>query len=381
MRKIFSIVLFLIVFCPLSIFANNKKWDKLIRAISLIESQHNEKVISKCGRYVGMLQISKITVDECNRILGEKRFTYNHRYDKKRSIEMFYIIQGYYNPDDNIEKAIRIWNGGPDYSIKKTNEYYKLNDKQIEVELKANQTIKQYHPFVFGGQMKISNMSAFKAQVVAWNAKADSNYQKVQLYGNYCMMGPNSTSSLGSIVLGVGQRYNYVRGFYSPPLMNLNNTVLVDITTQDSTYESSACSSGTNLFTTLSNFQYDSLTGVISNGQKSYAFLPNYSWSQTNNDHEANNFYKAYSLDLEDDLAGHFYQVSVTDHYVTSNGKNNGSPNIFYRGLFVWADSVSGTSAQVKLYKFIGGQNNCYSSTYNLAFNSSTKQWTYSSKA
>ena len=249
------------------------------------------------------------------------------------------------------------------------------------IELKANQTIKQYHPFVFGGQMKISNMSAFKAQVVAWNAKADSNYQKVQLYGNYCMMGPNSTSSLGSLVLGVGQRYNYVRGFYSPPLMNLNNTVLVDITTQDSTYESSACSSGTNLFTTLSNFQYDSLTGVISDGQKSYAFLPNYSWSQTNNDHEANNFYKAYSLDLEDDLAGHFYQVSVTDHYVTSNGKNNGSPNIFYRGLFVWADSVSGSSAQVKLYKFIGGQNNCYSSTYNLAFNSSTKQWTYSSKA
>lgn len=125
MRKIFSIVLFLIVFCPLSIFANNKKWDKLIRAISLIESQHNEKIVSKCGRYVGMLQISKITVDECNRILGEKRFTYNHRYDKKRSIEMFYIIQGYYNPDDNIEKAIRIWNGGPDYSIKKTNEYYR----------------------------------------------------------------------------------------------------------------------------------------------------------------------------------------------------------------------------------------------------------------
>lgn len=126
MKKFLSTLLIIIFFCPLSNYAkNNKRWEKLVKAISLIESQHNEKLTSKCGRYVGILQISKITVDECNRILGEKRFNYNHRYNKKHSIEMFYIIQNYYNPNNSIEKAIRIWNGGPNYSKQKTDKYYK----------------------------------------------------------------------------------------------------------------------------------------------------------------------------------------------------------------------------------------------------------------
>ena len=45
------------------------------------------------------------------------------RYSKEKSIEMFNVYQNRYNPEHNIEKALRIWNGGPRYSIKGTNGY------------------------------------------------------------------------------------------------------------------------------------------------------------------------------------------------------------------------------------------------------------------
>lgn len=36
---------------------------------------------------------------------------------------MFMLLQGYYNKEGNLEKAIRLWNGGPGYSIKGTQKY------------------------------------------------------------------------------------------------------------------------------------------------------------------------------------------------------------------------------------------------------------------
>jgi hypothetical protein len=35
------------------------------------------------------------------------------------------MVQSYYNKSNNVEKAIRIWNGGPGYTIKGTNGYLK----------------------------------------------------------------------------------------------------------------------------------------------------------------------------------------------------------------------------------------------------------------
>jgi hypothetical protein len=68
-------------------------------------------------------------VKECNDILRKqnnpKRFTLNDRYNKDKSYEMFILFQSKYNPSGNVEKAIRMWNGGPKYSVGKTNGYYK----------------------------------------------------------------------------------------------------------------------------------------------------------------------------------------------------------------------------------------------------------------
>ena len=66
--------------------------DKVVKAIAQVESNNNEKIVSKNKAHVGLLQISKITVDECNRILGYKKFSYEDRYNGDKSLEMFYII-------------------------------------------------------------------------------------------------------------------------------------------------------------------------------------------------------------------------------------------------------------------------------------------------
>lgn len=102
-------------------------WDKVINAISKVESKENPSAVSKdC---VGVLQIRPILVKQCNIWLknqkSSKRYTLKDRYDVGKSKEMFIMIQEHYNPSHKVEKAIRLWNGGPNYSVKKTNGYYK----------------------------------------------------------------------------------------------------------------------------------------------------------------------------------------------------------------------------------------------------------------
>lgn len=48
----------------------------------------------------------------------------NDRLNPTKSKEMFVLFQSKYNPTKDIEKAIRMWNGGPRYSVGKTNRYY-----------------------------------------------------------------------------------------------------------------------------------------------------------------------------------------------------------------------------------------------------------------
>ena len=105
-------------------------WLPIINAIIEVESRGDTNVVSKDGACVGPLQIKKIVVDDCNEYLSlylkdkSKRFTYEDRFDMEKSIEMFILIQKRYNKKNDIETAIRIWNGGCKYSIEKTQGYY-----------------------------------------------------------------------------------------------------------------------------------------------------------------------------------------------------------------------------------------------------------------
>ena len=102
-------------------------WNPVMEAIILVESEGNPNAVS--GNSVGAMQITPILVRECNNILksrgSDKRYTLADRYNVDKSKEMFLLIQSQYNKANNVEKAIRTWNGGPNYSTRATERYYK----------------------------------------------------------------------------------------------------------------------------------------------------------------------------------------------------------------------------------------------------------------
>jgi hypothetical protein len=102
-------------------------WNPVMDAIILVESEGNPRAVS--GNSVGAMQITPILVKDCNDILkkqkSKKRYTMADRYSVEKSKEMFLLIQKYYNSENNVEKAIRSWNGGVKYSVKATNKYYR----------------------------------------------------------------------------------------------------------------------------------------------------------------------------------------------------------------------------------------------------------------
>lgn len=125
----------LILTCLMSIFvltanAQEKKaydWTRVINAIIQVESKGNAKAVSKdC---VGVMQIRPILVRDVNEYLkmkgSSKRYTLNDRFSPEKSKEMFILYQKRYNPTNNEEKAIRLWNGGSKYSVAKTERYYR----------------------------------------------------------------------------------------------------------------------------------------------------------------------------------------------------------------------------------------------------------------
>ena len=103
----------LMLFTTVSMAGNNAtkstktsgfNWNPVMDAIIQVESGGNAKAVS--GNSVGAMQIAD-------------------RYSLEKSKEMFLLIQSFHNPENSVEKAIRAWNGGPNYSVRATNRYYK----------------------------------------------------------------------------------------------------------------------------------------------------------------------------------------------------------------------------------------------------------------
>ena len=129
-KKLILTCLMLILVLTASAQTNQRyDWSKIMNAIIQVESRGNAKAHNANGDCIGILQITPILVKQCNiwlkNLKSSKRYTLKDRYDVGKSKEMFIMIQEHYNPSHNVEKAIRLWNGGPNYSLKKTNGYYK----------------------------------------------------------------------------------------------------------------------------------------------------------------------------------------------------------------------------------------------------------------
>ena len=103
-------------------------WNPVIDAIIEVESEGDAKAVDKSGKSCGILQITPVLVQECNRILEKrnhrKRYTMKDRFSVKKSKEMFILYQSFYNPKNSVEQAIRSWNGGMGYSIRGTQKYF-----------------------------------------------------------------------------------------------------------------------------------------------------------------------------------------------------------------------------------------------------------------
>ena len=79
-------------------------WDIFIEALIRVESEGKENAVGTKND-VGVLQITPIFVQEVNRILKKKIYTLKNRRNKKKSIEMFNVLQARYNPTKDINKA------------------------------------------------------------------------------------------------------------------------------------------------------------------------------------------------------------------------------------------------------------------------------------
>lgn len=112
----------------------NFDWEPVIKAIVQVESEGNTRAVK--GNSCGAMQITPILVVECNNILkkrkSKKRYTLRDRFSLEKSKEMFLLMQSHFNPLNDIEKAIRSWNGGNKYSVKRTQRYFEKVMKCIQ---------------------------------------------------------------------------------------------------------------------------------------------------------------------------------------------------------------------------------------------------------
>ena len=129
-RKVVMVAILMV--CTVESFAgtNGKgssfDWNPVMNAIIQVESGGNPKAVS--GPSCGAMQITPICVAECNKILqlrkSKLRYNLADRFNVQKSKEMFLLIQSYHNPDNDVEKAIRSWNGGAKYSVRGTQRYF-----------------------------------------------------------------------------------------------------------------------------------------------------------------------------------------------------------------------------------------------------------------
>ena len=109
-------------------------YNRLITAIGTVESGLNDN--ARSGVHAGFLQISKVCVTECNRINKLKnvstRYTLQDRFNHQKSIEIFWIIQNFYNPKLDIDYMVLLWNEG-NSAMKKPKRKTKYYQKVMKI--------------------------------------------------------------------------------------------------------------------------------------------------------------------------------------------------------------------------------------------------------
>ncbi len=115
----------------------------LVTALILVEVRGLDSAVGDRhlvgNEAIGALQIRPIMVREVNRILKiqkiDKRYKLKDRFNRAKSIEMFYIWKNYHHKDSEPEVIARNWNGGPKgYKVSRTEKYWLKVEKQLNNE-------------------------------------------------------------------------------------------------------------------------------------------------------------------------------------------------------------------------------------------------------
>ena len=113
----------------------------LVSALILVESRGNDSAIGDRhivgGEAVGALQIRPIMVREVNRILkiqkSDKRFKLSDRFNREKTLEMFYVWKNFHHKTSDFETIARNWNGGPSgYKKSRTQKYWNKVQKELD---------------------------------------------------------------------------------------------------------------------------------------------------------------------------------------------------------------------------------------------------------
>lgn len=111
------------------------RYARLLPAIEHVESSGRADAVGDGGKAVGILQIHPVMVKDCNRIVGEDRWTLEDRLCPDESRAMFRVYSNHYSKGKSDEVVARRWNGGPRGDRRKaTAPYWAKVRKQMEVQ-------------------------------------------------------------------------------------------------------------------------------------------------------------------------------------------------------------------------------------------------------
>ena len=104
----------------------------LAAAVAKVESAGDPLAFNSEENAAGILQIRPIMLAEINRACGTS-FKLEDRFDEKKSIQMFVLLQQKINPGMNPEYGARVWNGGYNGMDKKsTAKYWRKVKKHLK---------------------------------------------------------------------------------------------------------------------------------------------------------------------------------------------------------------------------------------------------------
>lgn len=107
------------------------EWQIFIMALIEVECERNPNVKSHKGA-VGPFQITQVYINEINRLYSTN-FVLQDAYDLNKALSIFEMMNDYYNPDRNIDKAIELHNPGAGHwynkKIKQRMQLIRFNEK------------------------------------------------------------------------------------------------------------------------------------------------------------------------------------------------------------------------------------------------------------